>query len=504
MCCSDHNAVGGTELYPPLPEHIEALARSIEEGGAPADLYSALLESQCGTTDDSQPVEQYDGTLGVTTAFVDSYQPAVGQLQWQANLGAIYTNPGNVSGVRWCSGTLIGRNLFLTAGHCLDPVNDSAGFRVPRDNTTGNLIQPAEIATRMRVNFNFQVDASGNPRAEQSFNVQALVEHRLGTLDFAVLQLNGDPQAVFGRNVVACADASVGDTLAIIGHPAGVRKRIEAGSLTAFVGSSLTYDDIDTLGGNSGSGVLLSPEGEILGVHTNGGCTSGGGANSGVRTGSLLGASPTLVDIALRPWISALYADVLGRAPDAAGLQFWLDQLGSGQSLRSVANGFLSSQEYCTRVITDLYQQLLSRAPDASGLAFWVSSMQGGTSFQQIVLGFCDSAEYLSNNPPPDQFVESLYERLLGRASDTAGKQGWIAALQAGGSTADVIDGFLRSQEYCTNEVTSLYLTLLGRSPDSAGLAGWVASMSGGESLQEIQIGFLTSVEYQASGANRF
>ena len=32
--------------------------------------YRAILEPRCGAVDDSQPVQQNNGTLGVTTAFV--------------------------------------------------------------------------------------------------------------------------------------------------------------------------------------------------------------------------------------------------------------------------------------------------------------------------------------------------------------------------------------------------------------------------------------------------
>lgn len=59
------------------------------EGAGPGDLYQAIIESQCGTTDDSQPVEQYDGTLGVSQAFVTTRQASVGQLQWDDNLASI-------------------------------------------------------------------------------------------------------------------------------------------------------------------------------------------------------------------------------------------------------------------------------------------------------------------------------------------------------------------------------------------------------------------------------
>src|SRR5215218_9729632 len=88
-----------------------------EATGGTGDRYAEVLESICGATDDSQPVELYDGTLGVTTGFVAAHQRPVAQVQWNANLGSIYTNPGNVSGVRWGTGTMVSPDLFITAGH---------------------------------------------------------------------------------------------------------------------------------------------------------------------------------------------------------------------------------------------------------------------------------------------------------------------------------------------------------------------------------------------------
>jgi hypothetical protein len=63
------------------------------EQGLPLDAFEhpedILIESICGGIDDSQPVEQYDGTLGVTRQFVDVHQAPVGQIQWNNNLAAI-------------------------------------------------------------------------------------------------------------------------------------------------------------------------------------------------------------------------------------------------------------------------------------------------------------------------------------------------------------------------------------------------------------------------------
>jgi V8-like Glu-specific endopeptidase len=289
-------------LFPLLPRVLETIRAKVAErvgrGGEEVgrDEYARIVESICGAVDDSQAIEQYDGTLGVTAAFTAQHQSAVGQIQWNDDLATIYTNPGNVNDVRWCSGTMISNDLFLTAGHCFDQTG--GGWERPRINNTNNIIPSTEIATRMHVNFNYQDDPAGNPRPVTSVAIVALVEYRLGGLDFAIVRLAGNPGAVWGQAQISTTDAAAGDMLCIMGHPNGVPKRVEAGPALAPSGSKIRYDDIDTLGGNSGSGVLRASDGRLVGVHTNGGCgpTSPNGTdyNFGQRIVSLIAASPTL------------------------------------------------------------------------------------------------------------------------------------------------------------------------------------------------------------------
>ena len=47
--------------------------------------------------------------------------------------------------------------------------------------------------------------------------------------------------------------------------------------------------------------------------------------------------------------ITGLYQSLLGRAPDAAGLQYWQQQLASGKSLQDISNAFMKTPEYQQR-----------------------------------------------------------------------------------------------------------------------------------------------------------
>lgn len=255
--------------------------------------WPTMDESPCGS-DDSQEVEAYDGLLGVTRAFVDTHQGRVGQLQWNSDLPSKYADPGTVNGMRWCTGTLISRDLFLTAGHCFDERSSA-----PQINGTSQSIPPAEIAANMHVNFNYQFDPTGRLRPEREFAVIELVEYRLDNLDYAIVRLAGNPGDIYGWATISQVDAEEGDMLCIIQHPLGRPKRIEAGPAFHFHDDRLGYDDIDTERGSSGSGILKSPEGVIVGVHTNGGCEPDHtGHNHGYRISSILRASPIIRELA--------------------------------------------------------------------------------------------------------------------------------------------------------------------------------------------------------------
>ena len=201
-------------------------------------------------------------------------------------------------------------------------------------------------------------------------------------------------------------------------------------------------------------------------------------------------------------WVTALYADLLGRAPDGGGYGYWIATLRGGDH-GEVAYGFLRSSEYSTRVVRDAYRRFLDREGEPDGVAYWSALYAAGVPEQAIMHGFLESAEYQANQPDAPTFVESLYGRLLGRASDPAGKDSWVALMASGAARTTIVDGFLRSREYAERTASNYYQTFLARGPDPEGLDAWSTLIANGTALQEIIHGFCTSPEYIQRASTR-
>ncbi|MEO8383119.1 MAG: serine protease [Acidobacteriota bacterium] len=257
-------------------------------------------ETICGETTDFQDVELYDGTLGVPKNYVKAYEPTTVQLQWVSDATIAKKlpgySPGNVGGERWCTGTLIGADLVLTAGHCFDVQDESAtGWISPFK--LGPDLKPmpapsAELAKLQVVNFGYQVNAkTGAIRKPTVYPVVALLEHRRGDLDYAIVRIGPGsdgklPSAKIPAAAVSTSAPVLNELIAVLQHPQGKPKKVEAGHVLKVDSSEVFYDDIDTLGGSSGSGVR-DKDGKVIGVHTNGGCTTEGGANRAVTTAAI-------------------------------------------------------------------------------------------------------------------------------------------------------------------------------------------------------------------------
>ncbi len=99
-----------------------------------------------------------------------------------------------------------------------------------------------------------------------------------------------------------------------------------------------------------------------------------------------------------------LYNASFKRLPDPDGLAYWIDNFSSGRNtIRVVASSFLGSEEFAERYgsnvtdekyVTTLYQNVLGRAPDTGGLNYWLGQLSTGAETRyEALLGFAESAE---------------------------------------------------------------------------------------------------------------
>ncbi|SFD17216.1 DUF4214 domain-containing protein [Massilia yuzhufengensis] len=102
-----------------------------------------------------------------------------------------------------------------------------------------------------------------------------------------------------------------------------------------------------------------------------------------------------------------LYEAAFNRTPDAAGVGFWIRALDRGVSVSAVAQGFLDSQEYIDAygsamlnrdLVTRYYTNILDRAPEQAGIDFWMAKLEGGVSRADVLAGISESQENISGS----------------------------------------------------------------------------------------------------------
>ena len=110
-----------------------------------------------------------------------------------------------------------------------------------------------------------------------------------------------------------------------------------------------------------------------------------------------------------------LYQAALDRTPDSDGLRYWISEMEAGRAnLEAVGESFLASDEFrglygTPESVTDddfvdlLYENVLGREGDADGTAYWLSKLQGGMERTDVLVSFSESNENKANIAPTIQ-----------------------------------------------------------------------------------------------------
>jgi hypothetical protein len=171
--------------------------------------------------------------------------------------------------------------------------------------------------------------------------------------------------------------------------------------------------------------------------------------------------------------------------------------------------------------IQRLYEGLLGRSSDTTGISGWDDMLLSGASKSAIAAGLLTSDEYAGGHPGTQtdlQFVDGLYNGLLGRTADAPGEASWLHQLAAGASRGDVATGVADSDEAKTHLAAStaqlfvphvlgtavheMFETGLGREIELPALSHFNSAFDG-SSLSQLAAAIAAAPEFLAHHGNQ-
>ena len=171
--------------------------------------------------------------------------------------------------------------------------------------------------------------------------------------------------------------------------------------------------------------------------------------------------------------VTDCYNTLLNRGADAKGFEYWKDRLDIGMTSQSILQGFVQSSEFTklaeqyglergsltvtnpldrnydrTYFVYRMYKNCLGREPDRAGEEFWVSNLENGMTGAEVASGFFFSNEFNNRRYDNNEFVEILYQTILGRGYDAKGLADWTGKLNYTQTREKVLNGFIGSIEF--------------------------------------------------------
>lgn len=150
-----------------------------------------------------------------------------------------------------------------------------------------------------------------------------------------------------------------------------------------------------------------------------------------------------------------LYRAAFGREAETGGLRYWVDQRDAGMSLSTMARLFTVTAEFRNAydhlgdpdLVTAIYRNVLGREPDAAGRDYWVGRLAGGMTRHQLLASFSESPEHKDRTRVAGAITRA-YVVLFDRAATGSERATWAQALGEGTSDGAMVSVLIASPEY--------------------------------------------------------
>jgi predicted acyl esterase len=156
--------------------------------------------------------------------------------------------------------------------------------------------------------------------------------------------------------------------------------------------------------------------------------------------------------------VTRLYWAYFQRTPDASGQAYWVRKRQGGTTLIRVSNHFAGSSEFkakygslSNRAFVQLvYQNVLGRAGDAGGIDYWTGQLNARKKSRgQVMLNFSESNEFKAKSANRVDVI-NLWITMLGKAPTSSELSGALATLTGGQPLTAIVDQILRSPAYAS------------------------------------------------------
>ncbi len=152
----------------------------------------------------------------------------------------------------FCSGSLVGKDLIMTAGHCVTSDDSCAGTKFVFDYaiTDKNGVSPSEILS------------------SSVYSCKKLIARKQEGkgADFALVQIDREVTDRAPLEINRKNDLKKGTDIVVIGHPVGLPTKVSGGAKVRSLANGFFVANLDTYGGNSGSAVFNLNTGLVEGI----------------------------------------------------------------------------------------------------------------------------------------------------------------------------------------------------------------------------------------------
>ncbi|RZI44301.1 DUF4214 domain-containing protein [Herbaspirillum sp. HC18] len=117
--------------------------------------------------------------------------------------------------------------------------------------------------------------------------------------------------------------------------------------------------------------------------------------------------------------LTKLYLAAFNRAPETGGLTYWNNQLNSGKSMADVVSTIFSldivtaiypKSTNDSAFLTSIYNNIFGKAPDADGLAYWTNQLASGKDRSQLVMTMIEAGLGTPDGTPGKGYIVNRLE----------------------------------------------------------------------------------------------